>query len=142
MSGNFTFRAHVAGLLCTATVLATVVSAAAQDLKAVPRNRTLISQGWDFYNQVPSPTNFSPYAGVLLHQRNSLHYTVNETLFYTNHNTNEIIPWQAESFSYNPDFTEITVKLRTASAGATASPSPPRTWCSRSACCGARRPTS
>jgi len=84
----------------------------AQDLRAVPRNRTLISQGWDFYNQVPSPTNFSPYAGVLLHQRNSLHYTVNEMLFYTNHNTNEIIPWQAESFTYNPDFTEVTLKLR------------------------------
>ena len=49
---------------------------------------------------------------MLLHQRNSLHYTVNEMLFYTNHNTNEIIPWQAESFSYNPDFTEITLKLR------------------------------
>jgi peptide/nickel transport system substrate-binding protein len=87
-------------------------SALAQDLRSVPRNRTLISQGWDFYNQVPAPTNFSPYAGVLLHQRNSLHYTVNEMLFYTNHNTNEIIPWQAESFTYNPDFTEITLKLR------------------------------
>ncbi|WP_293859539.1 ABC transporter substrate-binding protein [uncultured Alsobacter sp.] len=97
--------ALVGAALLSSTVLA-------QDLKSVPRNRTLISQGWDFYNQVPSPTNFSPYAGVLLHQRNSLHYTVNEMLFYTNHNTNEIIPWQAESFSYNPTFTEVTLKLR------------------------------
>lgn len=84
----------------------------AQELRAVPRNRTLITQGWDPYNQVPSPTNFSPYAGVLLHQRNSLHYTVNEQLFYTNHVTNELIPWQAASYAYNPDFTEVTVKLR------------------------------
>jgi peptide/nickel transport system substrate-binding protein len=84
----------------------------AQDLKPVPRNRTLISQGWDFYNQVPSPTSMSPYAGLLLHQRNSLHYTINEMLFYTNHMSNEIIPWQAESFSYNDAFTEITVKIR------------------------------
>ncbi len=111
MSRSLHFRARSAGLVCAAALaagLGSVSAADAQDLRNVPRNRTLISQGWDFYNQVPSPTNFSPYAGVLLHQRNSLHYTVNEMLFYTNHNTNEIIPWQAESFSYNPDFTEIT----------------------------------
>ncbi|MCZ8097596.1 MAG: ABC transporter substrate-binding protein [Burkholderiales bacterium] len=115
MSRKTSFRVRSAGL-AGATVLFAGVGlagfAAAQDLRSVPRNRTLISQGWDFYNQVPAPTNFSPYAGVLLHQRNSLHYTVNEMLFYTNHNTNEIIPWQAESFAYNADFTEITLKLR------------------------------
>ena len=86
-------------------------SALAQSLPDVPRDRTLISQGWDIYNQVPSPNNFSPYSGVLLHQRNNLHYTVNEMLFYTNHNDNKIIPWQANSFEYNKDFTEITIKL-------------------------------
>src|SRR5690554_5460851 len=96
----------IAGLLL-GTSLAT-----AQSIPDVPRNRTVITQGWDFHNQVPSADNFNPYAGVLLHQRNSLHYTVNEALFYTNHNTNELIPWQAESFSYNDDFTEITIKLR------------------------------
>lgn len=87
-------------------------TATAQSAADVPRNRMVITQGWDFHNQVPSPDNFNPYAGVLLHQRNSLHYTVNEALFYTNHNTNELIPWQAESFSYNDDFTEVTIKLR------------------------------
>ena len=80
-------------------------TAAGQGAAEVPRNRTLVSQGWDFYNQVPSPANFNPYAGVLLHQRNSLHYTVNEMLFYTNHNTGKIVPWQGESWAYNPDFT-------------------------------------
>jgi peptide/nickel transport system substrate-binding protein len=98
-------------------VLAAVVAlagglAAAQDVRDVPRERTLISSGWDLYAQVPSPTNFSPYSGVLLHQRNSLHYTVNEMLFYTNYNTGEIIPWQGESWEYNDDFTEITLRLR------------------------------
>jgi peptide/nickel transport system substrate-binding protein len=87
-------------------------AALAQSLPDVPRDKTLISQGWDFYNQVPSPTNFSPYAGVLLHQRNSLHYTVNEMLFYTNHNDNKVLPWQASGFEYNKDFTEVTLKLR------------------------------
>jgi peptide/nickel transport system substrate-binding protein len=85
---------------------------AADGLAEVPRNRTLVSQGWDFYNQVPSPTNFNPYAGVTLHQRNSLHYTVNEALFYTNYPTGELVPWQGESWEYNDDFTEITLKLR------------------------------
>lgn len=93
-------------------LLATTGLAPAQTVPDVPRNRTLISQGWDFYNQVPSIDNFNPYAGVLLHQRNSLHYTVNEVLFYTNHNTNETTGWQAESYSYNDDFTEVTIKLR------------------------------
>jgi peptide/nickel transport system substrate-binding protein len=86
--------------------------AAAGGIPDVPRERTFISQGWDFYNQVPSPTNFNPYAGVTLHQRNSLHYTVNEMLFYSNYPKGEIIPWQGESWEYNDDFTEITLKLR------------------------------
>jgi len=75
-----------------AAVLLTGAAAAAgaQTLPEVPRARTLIAQGWDFHNQVPSVDNFNPYAGVLLHQRNSLHYTVNEALFYTNHMTNEL----------------------------------------------------
>lgn len=100
------------GASALVALLATTGFAAAQSVPDVPRNRTLISQGWDFYNQVPSTDNFNPYAGVLLHQRNSLHYTVNEVLFYTNHNTNETTGWQAESYSYNDDFTEVTLKLR------------------------------
>ena len=92
-----------------AALLASTAVAAAQSLKDVPRERTLISQGWDFYNQIPSTDNFNPYAGVLLHQRNNLHYTVYEALFYTNHNTNERIPWLAESMEMNDDFTEVTI---------------------------------
>lgn len=100
------------GASALAALVVTTGIASAQSVPEVPRNRTLISQGWDFYNQVPSIDNFNPYAGVLLHQRNSLHYTVNEVLFYTNHNTNETTGWQAESYKYNDDFTEVTLKLR------------------------------
>jgi peptide/nickel transport system substrate-binding protein len=99
-------------LWAAGVVLVAAGVAAAQGAGEVPRNRTLVSQGWDFYTQVPSPANFNPYAGVLLHQRNSLHYTVNEMLFYTNHNTGKIVPWQGESWAYNPGFTVLTVKLR------------------------------
>jgi peptide/nickel transport system substrate-binding protein len=88
------------------------VPASAQDLRQVPRNRTLVTQGWDFYNQVQSPNNLSPYNGVLLNQRQVLHYTVQEALFYTNHMTNEIIPWQAEAMKVSADYREITITLR------------------------------
>jgi len=93
-------------------VMLMAAQASAQDIRTVPRNRTLISQGWDYYNQVPSPTNLGPYTGIILNQRNSLHYTVSESLFYFNMNSGEIIPWQAESYKYNDKFTEVTIKLR------------------------------
>jgi len=70
----------------------TAPTTAAGTVRNVPRNRTLVSQGWDLYNQLPNPTNFNPYAGTLLHLRNVLHYTVMENLFYTNYATGEIIP--------------------------------------------------
>ena len=108
---NKTLQRLLGATALTAVLLSGGI-ATAQDLPDVPRNRTLISQGWDYYNAVPSIDNFNPYAGVLLHQRNSLHYTVNEALFYTNHFTNELIPWIGESYAYNDDFTAITVKLR------------------------------
>jgi len=95
-----------------AGLLAGTGTASAQSLPDVPRNRTLISQGWDLYNQVPTPTNLSPYNGILLHERNNLNYTVNEALFYTNHNTNQIIPWQATGWKYSADFRDLTITLR------------------------------
>ncbi len=99
--------------ITAAAVLALAAgTAAAQTVPDVPRNRTLITQGWDFYNQVPATTNFNPYAGVLLHQRNSLHYTVYEQLFYTNHVANEIIPWLATGWTQSADNREVTIKLR------------------------------
>jgi peptide/nickel transport system substrate-binding protein len=82
------------------------------EVAEVPRNRTFISGGWDFYNQIPSPTNFNPYVGITRHQRNNLHYTVNEMLFYSNYAQGTVDPWLGESWEYNDDFTELTVKLR------------------------------
>ena len=103
--------ALAAGFMLGAAISASV-PAMAQDLKQVARNRTLVTQGWDFYNQVQSPGNLSPYNGVLLNQRQVLHYTVTESLFYTNHVTNELVPWQAQSYTVSPDFREVTIVLR------------------------------
>jgi peptide/nickel transport system substrate-binding protein len=99
--------------LCAVAVVGVALSAA-QDapVRDVPRTRTLVSQGWDLHNQVPDPTNLSPYAGVLASQRNVLHYTINELLFYTDHNSGRVTPWQGESWQYNRAYTELTVKIR------------------------------
>ncbi len=78
----------------------------------VPRNRTLISSGWDWYAQVPSPDNMSPYSGPTLHERNILHYTVFENLFYSNIIQGSIEPWIGKSWEYNDDYTEVTVLIR------------------------------
>ncbi len=95
------------------SVLGSSVPLLAQDeIPDVPRERTLITQGWDFYNQVPSPDNFNPYLGALLHNRNNLHYTVYESLFYYDYFRGEVIPWIAESYEYNDDYTGVTITLR------------------------------
>lgn len=82
------------------------------DLPEVPRERTLVSQGWDYYNQVPSADNFNPYLGALLHARNNLHYTINESLFYYDYFTGEVVPWLASGYVYNDDYTQVTITLR------------------------------
>jgi peptide/nickel transport system substrate-binding protein len=82
-------------------------------VREVPRNRTFRAAGWDITGaQLPSPENFSPYNGVLLHQRNILHYTVNELLFYYNLSKGELVPWQGEGFEYNDTYDKLTIKLR------------------------------
>lgn len=82
-------------------------------LKNVPRNRTLITAGWDGLAQVPNPTNFNPYlpvSGIGI-ERELLHYTVNESLFYTNVNTGHSTPWLAKSAKYNKKFTQVFLTL-------------------------------
>ena len=58
----------------------------------------------------PTTTTSTP-ARHWNHQRESGDKTIYEDLMYTNLNTGEIIPWQADSFKYNDTFTAITVKL-------------------------------
>lgn len=84
-----------------------------QRVGQVPRNRTLITSGWDWYAQVPSPETMNPYAGTLRHERNILHYTVFENLYYSNIVGGTIESWIADGeWEYNNDFTQVTVNLR------------------------------
>lgn len=58
------------------------------------------------------PTNYNIYAPGFDRSRTGLGAMVHEYLFYLNLETGEYIPWLAESYAYNDDFTAITVKLR------------------------------
>ena len=59
-----------------------------------------------------STNNFNIYAPGFDRSRTGLGAMVHEYLFYLNMETGDYIPWLAESYEYNDDFTEITVKLR------------------------------
>jgi peptide/nickel transport system substrate-binding protein len=88
-------------------------AAAAGQVKDVPRNRTLVVTPWGKGAEIVNPNNINIYlTSSWSHQREITDKTVFEDLMYTNLNTGEIVPWQAESFNYNDAFTAITVKLR------------------------------
>src|SRR6187397_2685452 len=107
-------RALVLGAALTvATVSLAGGAVSAQDVKDVARNRTLILTPWgDQPAQLANVDNWNPYLPTVTHQRDAMQFTVNEALFYTNLNTGELIPWQAESYEYNDDFTSATIHLR------------------------------
>src|SRR6266568_1071830 len=77
-----------------------------------PRERTLVITPWGAVPEIRNPENYNIYlTGTYNHQRESGDKTMYEALMYTNLNTGEIIPWQAEKFSYNSTYTAITVNL-------------------------------
>jgi peptide/nickel transport system substrate-binding protein len=77
------------------------------------RDRTLVVTPWsDRTGPLANPENWNVYQTGNGNQREMGNKTVFEDLFYTNLNTGELIPWQAETFEYNDDFTSITLKLR------------------------------
>ena len=79
----------------------------------VPRERTLVVTPWGSVPEIRNPENYNIYlSGSYNHQRESGDKTIYEALMYTNLNTGELIPWQAESFTYNDNYTAVTVKLR------------------------------
>lgn len=56
--------------------------------------------------------NYNIYAPGFDRSRTGLGALVHEYLFYLNLESDEYIPWLAESYEYNDDSSEITVKLR------------------------------
>jgi len=62
--------------------------------------------------RIADPTNLNLYAPGVSRSGTGLHQMIYEYFFYQNLQTGEYIPWLAESYEYNDDFTAITVHLR------------------------------
>lgn len=77
---------------------------------APARNRTLIIGGMA---ESPTWTNFANanYYAAGVDLRNGLMYA-SEALFWYNLFRDEHIPWLAESYAYNDNFTQLTIKVR------------------------------
>src|SRR5215216_7127345 len=58
------------------------------------------------------PQNMNIYAPGVSRSNLGIHKVIYEYFFYYNLQTGEFIPWLAESYAYNDDFSAITVKLR------------------------------
>ena len=74
-----------------------------------PREETLII-AMGPQKEDPTFWNMTSWTGADRSQ--GLHQYVYEYFFYENLQTGEYIPWLAESYKYNADFTALTVKLR------------------------------
>ena len=97
----------------TAGIIATLLSGAAmaQAIANVPREKTLVVA---HQTEAPNYRNVgmaNPYSINNEDIRGSI-LNMFEPLFYYNSNKDELIPWLAESFEYNDDFTEVTLHLR------------------------------
>ena len=79
------------------------------DIATIPREKTLIFENIE--GRVSDPGNQNPYSNTQyldwgLWQANQ------ESLFYLNYETGEVVPWQASGYEFNDDFTELTITLR------------------------------
>lgn len=106
-------RRLLAGLVGLTALLLAGSAGAADAVKDVPRNETLVLTPWgDQPAQLANVENWNPYLTSVTHQRDAMQFTVNEELFYTNLTDGKLIPWQAESFDLSPDFLTATIHLR------------------------------
>ncbi len=83
-------------------------------LKEVPRNRTYIVAS-TVDGPVLTNVNNANFFGPGVDLRNGMMYAT-EPLFWYNFFKDEHIPWLAESYAYNDDFTAMTIKLRPGAA--------------------------
>lgn len=93
-------------VLLVATLVPLTMRAKAADQ---PRNETLIVA---IPSQFADPTNLNLYAPGVSRSNTGLHQLIYEYFFYQNLQTGEYIPWLAESYKYNDDYTNLSVKIR------------------------------
>ena len=93
--------------LAVAALLLTTMPAAAQ---TTPDRATTLKIA--IPGRFDDPQNMNIYAPGVSRSNLGLHQVIYEYFFYYNLQTGEFIPWLAESYQYNDDFTAISVKLR------------------------------
>lgn len=96
------------GALLTATSFG-LTSAVAQDIADIARNETLRVE--NINGRVALPENFNHFipGNNLV---NGYWQVGAESLFYLNYESGDLIPWLAESYVFNEDFTEVEFSLR------------------------------
>ena len=101
-----TRRFGALGMMLAIALASTATTSFAQ---SVAREDQLIFE--NISERVTTPENYNPFLpSTLLHA--GLQQVGLESLFYYNYETGEMVPWQAESYEFNPTFDEITIKLR------------------------------
>lgn len=96
----------------TATAIAalalafTATSALAQD---AAREDQLVFE--NISQRVTTPQNYNPYLPSTL-QHAGLQQVGQESLFYYNYETGEMVPWLASGYEFNDAFDEVTISLR------------------------------
>lgn len=89
-----------------------VAAAPSGNAPEVPRNKTLIMAGLggEDVGGFTDVNNFNHYSPGL--SRSGLYQAATEPLFYYNMLGDEFIPWLGESYQYNADYTQLTIKIR------------------------------
>jgi peptide/nickel transport system substrate-binding protein len=96
----------IAALLLTAMPAAVAAAPADQAADRAATLKVAISGRFD------DAQNMNIYAPGVSRSNLGLHQVIYEYFFYNNLQTGEFIPWLAESYQYNNDYTSMTVKLR------------------------------
>ncbi|HEY8596672.1 MAG TPA: ABC transporter substrate-binding protein [Devosiaceae bacterium] len=112
MKGLRDWRSHTARFAATLALLAgaALVPTVALALDQVPREDTLVSESWPTGPAYKNYENMNPFsAGNDL--RNHVVFT-SEPLFYWNQLNNDVIPFLATGYTFNDDYTQVTVSLR------------------------------
>ena len=95
-------------VLTLVALVASVVPATATPADQAARNQQLKI---GITGRIDDPTNLNLYApGVS--RGNGIHQLAYEYLFYQNLQTGEFVPWLGKDFSYNDDYSALTVHLR------------------------------
>ena len=105
---TFLRRSGALALIFSAAMASAATAAFAQ---TVAREDQLIFE--NISERVTTPENYNPYLPSTL-QHAGLQQVGEESLFYYNYETGEMMPWLATGFEFNKTFDEVTIKLQPA----------------------------